>query len=104
MHERVDGTGVPHGVSGDAIPIGARILAVANAFETILDGLGRGDVGVDAALDHLRAQRSRAFDARIVDLAVQHVDQRETPERPRAPARMGTHASTSGTVTRLRAA
>lgn len=35
-HERWDGKGLPDGLKGDAIPLGARILAVANAFEHLL--------------------------------------------------------------------
>jgi len=35
-HEKFDGSGVPNGLKGDAIPLGARILAVANAFEHLL--------------------------------------------------------------------
>ena len=35
-HERWDGSGYPAGLKGDAIPIGARILAVADAFGTLL--------------------------------------------------------------------
>lgn len=34
-HERLDGTGYPDGLSGDAIPLGARILAVADTFDAI---------------------------------------------------------------------
>lgn len=39
-HERWDGKGVPQGLKGDAIPLGGRILAVANAFEHLVyDGM-----------------------------------------------------------------
>ncbi len=34
-HERLDGTGYPNGLAGDAIPLGARILAVADTFDAI---------------------------------------------------------------------
>jgi len=34
-HERFDGSGFPHGLKGDAIPLGGRILAVVEAFEEI---------------------------------------------------------------------
>ncbi len=34
-HERLDGTGYPDGLSGDAIPLGARIIAVADTFDAI---------------------------------------------------------------------
>ena len=35
-HERVDGTGYPDGLAGDAIPMGARILAVADAWDVMI--------------------------------------------------------------------
>ena len=34
-HERLDGTGYPDGLAGDEIPIGARILAVADTFDAV---------------------------------------------------------------------
>ncbi len=34
-HERLDGTGYPDGLAGDEIPLGARILAVADTFDAI---------------------------------------------------------------------
>ncbi|MFH1652014.1 MAG: HD domain-containing phosphohydrolase [Chloroflexota bacterium] len=34
-HERFDGSGYPAGIAGDAIPLGARIIAVADAFDTM---------------------------------------------------------------------
>jgi HD-GYP domain-containing protein (c-di-GMP phosphodiesterase class II) len=34
-HERVDGRGYPHGVSGGSIPLEGRILAVADAYEAM---------------------------------------------------------------------
>jgi HD-GYP domain-containing protein (c-di-GMP phosphodiesterase class II) len=35
-HERVDGLGYPHGLAGQRIPLGARVLAVADALDTML--------------------------------------------------------------------
>ena len=34
-HEAFDGTGYPHGLKGDRIPVGARILAIADAFDSM---------------------------------------------------------------------
>ncbi len=35
-HERFDGTGYPEGLDGEAIPLGARICAIADAYEGII--------------------------------------------------------------------
>lgn len=39
-HEKYDGTGYPHGLNGDVIPVGAQILAVADCFDAITCGRG----------------------------------------------------------------
>lgn len=39
-HEKYDGTGYPHGLHGDVIPVGAQILAVADCFDAITCGRG----------------------------------------------------------------
>jgi len=39
-HERYDGTGYPDGLAGDEIPMGARIVAVAECFEDMVSDLG----------------------------------------------------------------
>ncbi len=35
-HERVDGTGYPEGLRGEEIPLGARVLAVTDAYQTMI--------------------------------------------------------------------
>jgi hypothetical protein len=67
LHERWDGTGEPHGLRHTDIPLGARIVATVNTFETVLHGLGRGDHGAAAAIDTLRRERDRGLDPTIVD-------------------------------------
>ncbi len=37
-HERLDGTGYPEGLKGNAIPLGARILAVADTYSALISG------------------------------------------------------------------
>jgi len=67
-HERFDGTGFPLGTAGDAIPLGARILA----FADVLDDLTQGRTGFapcdQAALAvRVRAESGRSFDPAVVD-------------------------------------
>ncbi len=66
-HERWDGKGYPHGLAGEAIPLGARIIFVADAFEAITaDRPYRPAQSVDAALAELRANAGTQFDPNVV--------------------------------------
>jgi diguanylate cyclase (GGDEF)-like protein len=67
-HERVDGGGYPHGLAGDAIPLEARILAVADAYEAMTaDRPYRTALGHDAAREELMAGAGTQFDPAVVD-------------------------------------
>src|SRR3954470_6172160 len=67
-HERLDGGGYPHGLAGAAIPLEARILAVADAYEAMTaDRPYRAGLGHDAARDELRACAGSQFDPVVVD-------------------------------------
>lgn len=66
-HERFDGTGYPEGLSGEAIPLGARIFAVADAYDAITsDRPYRKGRSHQVALDEIKAGAGRQFDARVV--------------------------------------
>lgn len=67
-HERWDGQGFPDGLRGSAIPLGARILAVADAFEDLRSGRidGRALGSLDARRAVL-AGRGTQFDPTVVD-------------------------------------
>ncbi|MDA8231906.1 MAG: GAF domain-containing protein [Magnetospirillum sp.] len=70
-HERLDGSGYPHGIGGDAIRIEARIIAVADVLEAITSHRPyRPALGLDAGLSEIRRQRGIKLDATIVDSAV----------------------------------
>ena len=67
-HERPDGTGYPAGLSGDDIPLEARILAVADAYEAMTRGrVYREALGREAAREELRAGSGSQFDGKVVD-------------------------------------
>ena len=67
-HERMDGGGVPDGLSGDAIPLEARIVAVADAIDAMTSGRPyRGnELTLEQALDELHTNAGTQFDAHIV--------------------------------------
>jgi len=67
-HERIDGHGYPDGLTGDEIPLGARIIAVCDAFDAMTsDRIYQLSIGLDAALDELKRHAGTQFDATVVD-------------------------------------
>ncbi|MGB2796491.1 MAG: diguanylate cyclase [Phycisphaerae bacterium] len=73
-HEYWNGGGYPDGISGEAIPLGARILAVADAFDAITsDRVYRKARSVSEALQVLIEESGRQFDARVVDAMVKWI-------------------------------
>jgi diguanylate cyclase (GGDEF)-like protein/putative nucleotidyltransferase with HDIG domain len=77
-HERVDGEGYPTGLRGDEIPLEARILFVADAFDGMIsDRPYRRARGVPAALEELRANAGSQFDRRVVKVLGRLVDSGE---------------------------
>jgi hypothetical protein len=70
-HERVDGRGYPDGLVGDAIPEFARIIAVADAFDSMTSTRSyRGARSVDAAMRELKRWAGTQFDVAMVDALV----------------------------------
>jgi diguanylate cyclase (GGDEF)-like protein/putative nucleotidyltransferase with HDIG domain len=66
-HERPDGLGYPHALSGDDIPLEARILAVADAYEAMTaDRVYRPALGESSARAELTDGAGTQFDARVV--------------------------------------
>jgi putative nucleotidyltransferase with HDIG domain len=67
-HERIDGRGYPRGLSGSAIPLGARIIAVADAWDAMTsDRPYRTALDPEVALGELLRGRSTQWDAEVVD-------------------------------------
>jgi diguanylate cyclase (GGDEF)-like protein/putative nucleotidyltransferase with HDIG domain len=74
-HERPDGHGYPHGLSEEEIPLEAKILAVADAYEAMTsDRVYRRSIGEEAAREELRRHSGRQFDPRVVDAFLQILD------------------------------
>jgi HD-GYP domain-containing protein (c-di-GMP phosphodiesterase class II) len=72
-HERLNGTGYPAGLAGDEIPLGARILAVADAYEAMThDRPHRPAVSPLIAMRELRRCCPSGFDPQCVE-ALAHV-------------------------------
>lgn len=67
-HERVDGTGYPQGLKGDAFMLEARILGVADVVEAMSSHRPyRAALGTEAALEEISKHRGSYFDPKVVD-------------------------------------
>jgi diguanylate cyclase (GGDEF)-like protein len=73
-HERYDGAGYPNGLSGDEIPVPARLIAVADAFSAMMhDRPHRSRRTVDEACAVLEREAGAQFDPEMVRLLVEEV-------------------------------
>jgi diguanylate cyclase (GGDEF)-like protein/putative nucleotidyltransferase with HDIG domain len=67
-HENFDGTGYPHGLKGKDIPLDARILAIASAFDiSISNNKDSGSATVPAALEEIKKSAGTKFDPYLVE-------------------------------------
>jgi diguanylate cyclase (GGDEF)-like protein/putative nucleotidyltransferase with HDIG domain len=84
-HERPDGTGYPLGLSGDAIPLEARVLAVADAYEAMTaERVYRAALGEAAAREELVAGAGTQFDAQVVEAFLRAAEREACPAARRA--------------------
>jgi len=75
-HERWDGRGYPDALVGATIPLGARIIAVADAFSAMVsDRIYRPKLPMERAWAELRAHSGSQFDAELVEVFAQVVDE-----------------------------
>ncbi len=68
-HERWDGSGYPAGLTGEEIPIGARILAVVDCLDALAsDRQYRQAMPLDRAMDRVKERAGTWFDPKIVEV------------------------------------
>jgi len=67
-HEKWNGSGYPHGIAGEAIPVSARIVAIADVFDALTSRRPYKEPwSVSEALDLIRRERGGHFDPELVD-------------------------------------
>lgn len=67
-HEKWDGTGYPDGLAGEAIPVAARLMAVADVFDAIISPrVYKPPMPMEQARDIIAEERSRHFDPDVVE-------------------------------------
>ncbi len=84
-HERYDGRGYPDGLGGDQIPLGARILALADAYDAMTSARPYREAMPSAdALAEIEINAGRQFDPQLTSAFIQIVREREDLRAPGA--------------------
>jgi putative two-component system response regulator len=84
-HERWDGAGYPRGLSGENIPLGARILCAADTFDALTSKRAyRAPMMPMAALEHLEVDIGKQFDPRVYDALLRVITRRLGTGSPKA--------------------
>jgi putative nucleotidyltransferase with HDIG domain len=77
-HERFDGKGYPHGLKGREIPVGARILAVSDAFDAMTSGRGYKDkVSLEKTIGELKRGSGTQFAPDVVEVFVKILEKKQ---------------------------
>lgn len=77
-HEKLDGSGYPQGLTDTEIPLGAKIIAVADFFEAITSKRHyREPMPINVAIDELKKERGTHFDKAIVDAFLSYFEREQ---------------------------
>ncbi len=85
-HERWDGYGAPDHRRGKEIPLGARVLAAAETYDSFRTGLSpfQGPNSVEDAAAYLRSLAGNILDPKVVNILLYVAGERDTSDRARA--------------------
>lgn len=74
-HERYDGTGYCEGLKGEAIPLFARIIAIADAYDAMVgERIYREGYSIERAIGELKNGAHKQFDAKLVEVFIQRLE------------------------------
>jgi len=74
-HERFDGSGYPNGLKGNDIPLGARIIAVADTFDAMnSDRPYRNRIDYDTIIEEIKKASGKALDADCVNCLLKYLE------------------------------
>lgn len=94
-HERWDGSGYPAGLKGEVIPFGARILSVADSFDTITGSrlYRRSMMTPIEGVEDISRRANNWYDPNVVDALreIHGLKPLEVPDRPEVPRRVTTY-------------
>ena len=89
-HERVDGRGYPDGLTGEEIPLMARIVSVCDAFDAMANTRQyRDGMGMERAVEILQSNAGTQWDATVVEAAVRVIAYRPPSSSPKGLAMVG---------------
>jgi hypothetical protein len=81
-HEQWNGRGYPDGLTGEAIPFGARVLSVVDCFDAVTsDRPYRRKMTDEEGIEILRARRGTMYDPRVVDVFISLIPQLRREDR-----------------------
>ena len=75
-HEHWDGNGYPNGLSGESIPLFARIVAIADVFDALLHKRVYKEAwDINSVIEHFEEERGKHFDPKLVDILMENIDE-----------------------------
>ena len=76
-HEKYDGTGYCHGLKGEDIPLEARIIGIADAFDAMTaNRVYRKQLDIDLVIAELKRCSGTQFDPKLVDILLSLIEEK----------------------------
>lgn len=98
-HEKMDGTGYPYGLPAEQIPVGSRVIAVADYFDALTHKRHyREPMPIEEVIELIRGQINTAFDPEVVAAFEQFVYKEYIPSQQKRAAREAVAAASKDAV------